>query len=473
MIEEKLEQARLQNTKRRGWIAAVSFATVALCVFLVFGLSLFDFPAHKTGSVAFPKKETLSEWDREKVRSEFKNLLQQYENEYEPPLQRANIELWKRDGLFKINELKEEAISNFSSGEYQKAQKNMHLLLVLAREIVDEAEHIFKENMAKARSSLAEDLYDEAKLSIEKALMVNSQAEEALSLQQEIEKLPYLLSLLNEIKISHAENDLQKEYDLLQQLIRVSPTREGVAARLKELKKLINDKKFASYISLGYSDVKNRRAKEARDQYLAAKKIYSERLELSLLLKQVVELEKSLRVESTVKLAEQAVRREDWQQARDYFTRAAKDAPENTKVIEGLKRSTQILGLLISFNQYFNNPYRLGNPNVRSEAEKIVKLAETASEYSVAVRNQAAQLGELITKVNRPLPVTIISDNKTKVKVRSVGTVGVVFEKIIQLKPGNYTFEGMRDGFKSKLVQVFIPYDKGNLSVHIVCDEPI
>ena len=80
---------------------------------------------------------------------------------------------------------------------------------------------------------------------------------------------------------------------------------------------------------------------------------------------------------------------------------------------------------------------------------------------------------ELIARINQPVPVTVISDNKTYVSVRSVGKVGAVFQKIIELKPGRYTFEGTRRGFKSVLVETFITYDQNDFSVRVICDEPI
>ena len=142
-------------------------------------------------------------------------------------------------------------------------------------------------------------------------------------------------------------------------------------------------------------------------------------------------------------------------------------------VNEGLKRADHILWLQERFSQYFENPYRLSNENVLSEAEKTLTQADIASGYSYGIKRQAVQLGELITKMNRLVPVTVISDGKTYVSVRRVGKVGVVSQKNIQLKPGNYSFEGTRNGFKSKLAQVHIPYDQDDISVRIICDEPI
>ena len=142
-------------------------------------------------------------------------------------------------------------------------------------------------------------------------------------------------------------------------------------------------------------------------------------------------------------------------------------------VSEGLRRANHFLDLLADFRRYFSNPYRLANDNVRNKAEKLLAQAKKASSYSFAIKIQAKELSELIIKTNRLIPVTIISDNKTFVLARRVGKVGIISQKSIQLKPGSYTFEGVRNGFKSKLVQAFIPYDRSDFSVQVICDEPI
>ena len=464
MIEEKLEKARLLSAQRRMQRAIALFATIGICGLLLFGLSFYDFSAKKDIPVVVAEKVELSETDRENVRNEFKELLQHYENELEPRLQTANVEIWKREALFEFSEIKKKLLLDFSNGEYQKALENLQILQNKTAKILEEAKAIYTENLAKAASFLAEDLYKEAKLHIEKSLLVAPQSPEALELQQEIEKLPLIVPLLNEAKVAGAENDLQKEYDLLQQVLQIAPERKTVADRLRVLKERIKDQDFAMHISSGFAGIETKQAQEARYHYLAAKKVDPERPELSVLLTQLLTLEKSLRVQWAIKQAEQAVRRDDWQQAKENFAKAAKDAPDNKAVIDGLRRSGQVLGLQAKFSQYFNNPYRLANNQVLGEAEQTLSQAETVASYSFAIKRQMEQLRELIVKVNRLIPVTVISDNKTFVVVRGVGKVGVIAQKIIKIKPGKYTFEGIRDGFKSKLVQVVIPYDQDNLT---------
>ena len=65
------------------------------------------------------------------------------------------------------------------------------------------------------------------------------------------------------------------------------------------------------------------------------------------------------------------------------------------------------------------------------------------------------------------------SDGKTEISVRRVGIVGKTLEKVINLRPGDYTFEGKRAGYKSKLVKLTVPFNGTGLDIKIICDEQI
>ena len=472
MIEDKLKQARLRTAKGRMQLGIGLFVTICLCALLVAGLSFFDFFPKKL-PVADPPKQRLVENDTEKIRGELIERLKEYENELEPRLEASNLQGWNPEGLVEITALKEKLMSTFANGEYGIAMDHLLLLENLTLEMVNQADQIFEENLAKASSLLAEEHYEGAKRHIEKVLSVHPQSPAALALAREIEKLPQILVFLNGARAARAENNLEKEYDFLGQLLGAAPEHEGVKERLGVLAGLIRSQKFDRHISSGFANIDDGQGKNARYHYQEAKKIDPHRPELSMLMDQLLDLEKSVRVEQAVSRAEQAIRQDDWQKVKMYFARAAKDAPENKTVAEGLQRADHFIELFESLGRYLKNPYRLSNPDVRNEAEKRLVQAETASGYSFAIKKQARQLSELMTRVNTPVLVTVISDNQTYVLVRSVGKVGVVFQKKIQLKPGNYTFEGARKGFKSKLVQALIPYDQDSFSVRVICDELI
>lgn len=473
MLEKRLEEARLRNTKLRKQITIGFLITIAVCSLILVSLSYFIFSAPKDVSVTVSVKMKPAEADIEKIRNEFKEILQQYKNELEPRLQAANIERWNQNAWFEINEQEKKAMLNFSNGDYPNALSNIQSLKAKSLAILEESEQIFKENMEKSALFLAEDHYDGAKLHVEKALVVAPQSPEALALQQDINKLQHILPLLSEAKAARAEHDLQKEYNLLQQVLQFSSGRTEVTERLNLLGQLIKNKKFDAHISSGFAEIENKQIKKARRHYQEAKKVDPKRKELEVLLGQLLAQEKAVRIQQALKQAEQAIRQDNWQRAKANFAKVIKDMPGNETAIEGLKRANEILGLQSSLSQYINNPYRLTHSNVLSGAKKTLTQAQHASGYSFGIKRQTEQLRKLIATFNRLIPVTIMSDNKTYVLVRGIGKVGVISQKIIQLKPGNYTFEGTRNGFKSKLLQVLIPHDQNNYSVRIICDEPI
>ena len=473
MIEEKLKKARQRIDKSRMKLGSALLAAICLCSLFVIGLSSYDFSKKKSVQAVVSPKEMPVKSDKGKIRENFIKKLQEYENELEPRLTAANVELWNQNAFVEIDELKKRVMSSFTNGDYQIATENLLLLQNLTKEIINQANHIFEENLEKAASLLTEDLYDGANFHIKKALLIHPQSSEALGLQLEIEKLPYLIPLLNNAKAARAENDLQKEYDLLQQVLSIAPDRGGVKDRLKMLAGLIKTQNFDAHISSGFSDIEKRQAKKARYHYQEAKKVDPKRKELEVLLVQLLAQEKALRIQQALKQAEQAIRQDNWQRAKANFAKVIKDMPGNETAIEGLKRANEILGLQSSLSQYINNPYRLTHSNVLSGAKKTLTQAQHASSYSFGIKKQTVQLRKLIATFNRLIPVTVMSDNKTYVLVRGIGKVGVISQKTIQLKPGNYTFEGTRNGFKSKLLQVLIPHDQNNYSVRIICDEPI
>jgi uncharacterized coiled-coil protein SlyX len=242
---------------------------------------------------------------------------------------------------------------------------------------------------------------------------------------------------------------------------------------LKELIEQTKSKNFTAHIASGVTAIDNSQAKEAGYHYQEAKKIDPGQPELAVLASRLAALETSLRVSRAKNAAEQAVRRDDWQEARVNFSRVLSGAPQDTTAIDGLRRADKILELQAQLRQYVKDPYRLTHPEVHTEAEKTLAQADAVASYSFGIKQQAERLRELIEKLNRLIPVTVTSDNQTNVLVRSVGRVGTVSQKVIHLKPGSYTFEGVRKGYKSKLVRAIIPYDRNSFSVQVICDEPI
>ena len=473
MLEKKLGEARQRSTKLR-WQVIIGFLIVIVaCTIILVSLPYFKFAKQKNIPITVSEIKNPSESNKEKIREEFKELFQQYKDELEPRLQLVNLGHWNQSALFELNELDKNMMQDFSNGDYLNALNRIKLLTAKASSILDESEQIFKDNFEKATSFFLKDDYLKAKLHIEKALVVAPQSTVAQALQQDIEKLQHILPLLNKVNAARAEHDLLNEHDLLEQVLKINSKRPEETERFNLLKQMIRNNSFDVHISSGFSEIENNRIKEARYHFQKAKKIDPKRKELKVLLNQILAKEKTNRIQQAISQAEHATRDDNWQQVKASYAKVIKDMPENEVAIIGLKRANEILGLQSVLSQHINSPYRLTDSGVLSAVKKILTQAELASKHSSKIKIQIDQLNKLIVTFNRLIPVTVMSDNMTDIRVRGIGNLGVILHKTIQLKPGNYLFEGTRKGFKSKLLRVLIPYDQNNYSVSIICDESI
>lgn len=497
MLDDKLEAARAESSRKREQfiLGAVGLIVlVAVLWFCFLGVKQFLENREKERFTAGQEKASetipsspvqLSEEtvpsnsdiddedtiDSEELRTQFKELLKSFESEVESKLPPGNG--WKNEELFEIVNLKREALSSFGRGDYSEALERLESAKFLASSVIEETDKSFDEQFDKAETYYRDDLYEEARLHIEKALFIKPQQQKGLELQREIETLRQLLPILAAVEVAKTENDLQKEYGLLAQVEQLSPDRAGVKERIAELELLIKEQAFATHIDAAFSFVERGRAGEARASYEKARKIDPTRTELKVLSGQLAALEKRLRVKSALNQAEQAIRRDDWQTAYNYFNRAAKDVPQDSRVQEGLTRSKAIMGLKKEIQSYLADPYKLSDSAVAIRAEQLLKRVESFSQSSFSLQLQSRELSAKMTKMQQQIAVTVLSDNKTFVQVRGVGRVGKVSEKVIRLKPGRYTFEGQRDGYTTKLVKVLIPYDQSTFQIQVICDQPI
>ena len=472
MLNEKLDEARRNRAAFQRKIIVIFLGVVAVCGLLVFGMSLSLNNSMPSEAPVSPPV-VLEEGDQEAARTAFKEMLKSYEEDVEPTLQGCNLEAWNKDGLLEINELKKRAIADFSATDYVPALKNLKDAVEKSKKIIADRNKIFDEALSQALSFLQSDDFDQAKLHITKALTVNPTAQDALDAQAKIDVLPQVLDLLAEARIAQSENNMQKEYDILQAALQIALDRTDISNRLKILSESLKDVAFQNHIAKCLALIERRRASGARKHFSAAKNIYPDRQELSVLSAELLELEKELRIEQALRNAEKAKKLDDWNKALEYFMQAGKDAPNNKEVLQGQQFAQGIISLKQTVAQHLANPYRLSNTTVRNSAKAAISQSIPVLSQSPSLTNQVRELADMLEKLNKEISVTVTSDNQTNVLVRGVGKVGIISEKVIHLKPGAYVFEGLRKGYKAKLIKVEIPFGKSNFHIEVICDETI
>jgi hypothetical protein len=243
--------------------------------------------------------------------------------------------------------------------------------------------------------------------------------------------------------------------------------------RLGVVRKEISELRFANLIKKGLANIEQKNSEAAQLYLKKARSIFNESSEVELLSKKVKALVLDLEVERLVKEAKIESEADNWPKAELLYLKARNIQPNRKDIENGYVLAEKINNLNGKLAYHLQAPHRLSSRNVAEIVRNLAADARTVSAKSDLVEDQTFKLLELLKAYSTKVQVKVISNGTTNISVRGVGKVGLTNEKIIDLKPGKYTFEGKRIGYRSKLIQVEVPPNAGSIVVEILSDERI
>lgn len=484
-LEQEITQAKAKKHDQFVKIVIGFISVSLLCIVLVLFISLGPFNGDQKKSVVASDNSEIKQNNvtvsptstpavpDEQLRQTFISALSDYENKLKPELNKIDLMKWDHTRSQQLTILEDEALSKFSAADYVAAVSSIEEVTQYAQTMVDDSRQEFAEAMTKAQNAYDADQYDDANFQIANALMLDKTSVEAETLSAKIAKLPEILTLLEKIKTARVENKKEKELKLIKELVQLAPERQAMVERKPVLIDSINNKNFKSYIAQSYQAIKQGNATKAKQKISAAKKILPYRQEIGDAVIALQELEKKQRLAIYRQQAQKAMATDDWLMAKKQLVLALQEQADDKVMQTSLLKANTIIALNSEFEQQIKNPYRLSNTQLVSKMANKIDQASQFADASPSLDKKTQKLSQLIASMNKKVSVEVVSDNKTNILVRGVGIVGITSLKTIQLTPGRYTFEGKRKGYKSKLIDVLIPYDQTTYSLSIRCDEPI
>ncbi len=479
-FEQKILKAK---EKRRSQFVKVAMGLLIISLLCALVIILLSYKPSKKDSVEIvdavddkplpSKPASLPEIPDEELRQTYIKALAYYENSLKAELAKIDLIKWNKARSEKLASIKDKALAEFTATDYVGAISSMEDLTQLSQTTITESQQQFKQALSNAQNSYTADKYDEAKFQINQALMLDKTSIEAADLSTKIDKLPEILEQVEKIHTAKLENKLDTELALIKQLLKLSPNRTAAAKRKQVLINAISQRNFNRYINQFYAALKQEDTQTAKQKINDAKKIFPKRQEIAKTTRALQEFEKKQRYQMHSRNAQKAMILDDWPAAKKQLELALHEQANDKASQQSLVQATVIIAANSEFEQHIKNPYRLSNKTLSSKLK--TKLANTAAlaKLSPSLSKKRDTLSLLIQQMGKEIIVEISSDKLTNIIVRGVGIVGKTQSKTIKLLPGEYTFEGKRKGFKSKLINVLIPYDKSNFHIKIQCDEPI
>jgi hypothetical protein len=396
-----------------------------------------------------------------------------YQNQLKPQLNKIDIKSWDPAFEQQLKQDETAAIEAFSAGEYAQANRAIESLTTRAENFIENSRRAFSEAIANAEQAYQALDYDRARLEVDKALVLDGAAERAQLLSEKVEQIPQIVELEKAIAVAKAENNPARELELIKALLQLDAQREVQQQRAATLQSQLTGDRYQQHIANGYRALEQRNLQKAKAELAQARKLYTGRQENQQLAAAIAELESSLVYESSVTAANQAQQADNWQTAVLQWKEALAQRPADKQLSNKLATAERIVSLQQQMQDLLAKPYRLANELVKSKAEIALIQAEPVRGLSPSLNAEANKLRDTVNAVNKPVTVEVVSDGQTAISVRGVGVVGTTQSKKIELKPGRYFFEGKRQGYKSKIVEVTVPLGTASYQVSIVADERI
>jgi tetratricopeptide (TPR) repeat protein len=409
----------------------------------------------------------------EESRQDYLVLFTQYENNLKPLIESIDIVKWDKTLSDKLALQENEALKFFSAGKYSTALKHMEALMKIAENTISASSEAFDHAMEEATSAYLVNDYLLARLSIEEALMHKSSSKEAKFLSNQIERIPEIAKLDEAIQIEKLQNNSLKELELIEQRLAIDKDHTILQQRSKTLRSKLVESRFKNAIILANSAIDRRQVSVAKEALGRAKSIDPSRTDVADVTQALEQLQSQLRFEVHREKGDQASNLDDWLTARQEYKIALAERPADSSLMDKLADAERIVSIGSDIDNLLQNPHRLNNNVVKTRAEltliKAIGVIDKSPELTLSVN----QLKLVMVAVNKPIPVTILSDGQTFVQLRGIGIIGITKSKLIELKPGSYTFEGKRDGYKSKIVEMTIPFNKPSSQLTVIADERI
>ena len=122
---------------------------------------------------------------------------------------------------------------------------------------------------------------------------------------------------------------------------------------------------------------------------------------------------------------------------------------------------------------HIENKLRLSSDSVANDAKQLLNKIELLDNPGSKIEQGALTLQELLILANRPVSITLQSDNQTDVAIYKVGKFGKFASREVELKPGKYTIVGSRSGFRDVRKVITIMAEMQDTTVQVSCEEPI
>mgnify|MGYP000116361714 CR=1 FL=1 len=388
-------------------------------------------------------------------------------------LEHKKVKTWAKKDFLSAISIAEYGDVHYRLQEFDQALQNYQLTLKQLQSIEDKLEETFSQYYQSGVMALKDNNQQQALSELTIALYIKPDDAQALIAMKRSEVIQDVIKLVDEGNVLIAEKNLDAAKDKLLQAQEIDQLSELVEQQLDFVNKEIVERNYSTAMSLGYVHLNKQEYQQALHDFTIAKQIKPTITDPA---KAIIETQNKQKQSIITLKTQQAIQHEsteDWPEAIALYKEIL--ALDSTLMAAriGLIRTDSRDKLDSELKEIINKPQRLTNSGVYHQATKTLKDAKQIKESKPKLKQQIASLAKLLQQLTIPIPLFITSDNQTQVTLYRVGELGNFANKELQLKPGEYTFVGSREGYRDVRHQITLMPNSPLHTIEISCIEKV
>ncbi|NKB97990.1 MAG: hypothetical protein GKR90_05770 [Pseudomonadales bacterium] len=368
--------------------------------------------------------------------------------------QGMHVNSWGADLLAEALAAAKQGDADFVLERFPESLAAYDQAVTLINGVLDEGERRHSQHLENSLAGVEALDYTEASREIDAALLLKPSDAATLALKARVENIPAIQTILRNAKNHELSGRFDDALALYEDVRKLDPSTQGLDALITSSKSGQAGNNLQSLLSQGFSRLSASDFEAARKAFTAALRLDPGNDMATGGLQQVAEQNDLAIIGKHRNAGDLALSKERWQDAQNSFVAILKIDANIQFAKDGLadaKEHQRIQTILTKISQ---QPQRLSAQSLYLEAQTIVSEANTLAYRGTTLNNLVAEGARLLDLYRDPVDVTFMSDNATEIIVSNIGRLGRFDQKVLNMRPGQYTIRGSQRGCKDIYISI-------------------
>jgi tetratricopeptide (TPR) repeat protein len=366
-----------------------------------------------------------------------------------------------------------ESVGAHDAGNPRVAQERLAAALKLLDVVESRASQALSAQVAAGEKALSAGQQEVAGQAFDLARRINPADRRASDGQRRTQNLNAVLPLLADAQNAESARDYARAAQDYSQALALDPGNATAKAGQARANAAFGDDNYARAVGSGFAALGAGRLDEAHEAFVKARALKPNGAEAAEGLRRV---SAALTARGFASMRQRAVTleaQERWEEAERVYEDVLAADPSLAFAQEGKARTSSRADLSLRLQQYLDRPDRLSTLSVREDARSLLDTARAQSPQGPVIRSQIARLEILLPSFDKPVRLSLVSDNSTQIVIPSIGSFGTFARRDIELRPGKYTVVGTRNGFRDVRREITIAPGQEMQTIRVTCSDPI